>query len=649
MPPTQIAANVTDDQLEPGMHEASRREKLRRIEELGIDPWGQRVDDIVPIIEARRRVLTLEYKQENDEKRPLPSPLLTFVEWVKEHKLRFDAATPPELQTFEEWLREKELKVRAADLVAKNDRDAAADRLIATEVGFKEWLRSRDEASAEPANIPRNLMSRHKGADAGQPTEPRDEDTVASFAVLIGDLRRKQPGDWPSIENLYRSHLESKKIAIVDSAPLKIAGRIVLHRKAGKIQFLDVRDSTGQIQVLLNPKNLGDAGWELAQQLDLGDIIAVEGPLFRTKLGEFTISALKLHFLAKSIEPHPDKHKGLHDPELRQRMRYLDLIYTDGVLPRFINRTKIVQSIRNTLAGEGFAEIEGPTLHSIAGGAAARPFKTHHNALDIPLYLRIALELHLKRLLVGGMERVYELGRVYRNEGIDTKHNPEFTMLEVYQAYGDYRSMMDLTEKIVVEAIQATAQDFKLPWGDATIDFTPPFARKSYDELFEEHTGVSTADSSGIKKLADEIGFATEGKHPDVIKSFVFEERVEDCLAGPIFVLDYPASICPLTKRKRSNPEVAERFELFIQGMEIANAYTELNDPDLQEQLFRTQLAGQKEEDSMAKMDHDFIRALRHGMPPAGGLGVGIDRLVMLLTNSQSIRDVILFPLLRPE
>ncbi|MCA9164456.1 MAG: lysine--tRNA ligase, partial [Planctomycetales bacterium] len=311
--------------------------------------------------------------------------------------------------------------------------------------------------------------------------------------------------------------------------------------------------------------------------------------------------------------------------------------------------TRIVQSIRNTLADASFVEVEGPTLHTIAGGAAARPFLTHHNTLDMKLFMRIALELHLKRLLVGGMERVYELGRVYRNEGISPKHNPEFTMLEAYQAFGDYHTMMDLTERLIVDAIHAIGGGYRRPWGETEIDFTPPFARRTYDQLFHEHTGIDPQDAVAVKALAEQIGFDTAGKHPDVIKSEVFEEKVEDALMGPVFVIDYPASICPLTKRKASQPEVAERFELFIHGMEIANAYTELNDPDLQEQLFRTQLAGQAEEDSMAKMDHDFIRALRHGMPPAGGLGVGIDRLVMLLTNSQSIRDVILFPLLRPE
>ena len=430
---------------------------------------------------------------------------------------------------------------------------------------------------------------------------------------------------------------------------VRAAGRIVLQRRTGKLIFIQIRDWTGEIQLFVGRNQVGEEGWALADCLDLGDIIGVDGQLKRTKTGELTVFVEKLHFLTKTLDPPPEKYHGLTDPEMRQRARHLDLAYGDGVLDRFIKRTKIVQSIRQTLAGQGFVEVEGPTLHSIAGGAAARPFKTHHNALDMPLFLRIALELHLKRLLVGGFERVYELGRVYRNEGISPRHNPEFTMLEAYQAYGDYRSMMDLTEKLILDALDSFGGGPQVAWGDTTIDFSGPFARRTYDELFAQHTGVSAQDEPGIKRLAEEIGLATAGKHPDVIKSEVFEERVEDRLKGPVFVIDYPASICPLTKRKADNPAVAERFELFIEGMELANAYTELNDPDLQEELFRTQLAGQKEEDSMAKMDHDFLRALRGGMPPAGGLGVGIDRLVMLLVGSQTIRDVILFPLLRLE
>ena len=434
-----------------------------------------------------------------------------------------------------------------------------------------------------------------------------------------------------------------------ESGPkVRAAGRVILHRKKGKLVFVDIRDWTGQIQLFIGRNQVGEENWEIAQCFDLGDIVGVEGELKHTRTGELTIFAEKLFFLTKSIEPPPEKYHGLTDPEMRQRMRYLDLTYGEGVLERFLNRTKIIRSIRTTLDDHGFVEIEGPTLHSIAGGAAARPFKTHHNALDIPLFQRIALELHLKRLLVGGMERVYELGRVYRNEGISPRHNPEFTMLEVYWAYADYRTMMDLTEQLITDAIRATGQPLELPYGDAVVDFSK-FERKTYNELFAAHTGVDPEDADAVRKCADDIGLETAGKHPDVVKNEVFEAKVEDQLMGPVFVMDYPASICPLTKRKADHPEVAERFELFIQGMEIANAYTELNDPDLQEALFRTQLAGQGAEDSMAKMDHDFVRALRHGMPPAGGLGVGIDRLVLLLTNCRTIRDVILCPLLRPE
>jgi lysyl-tRNA synthetase class 2 len=430
---------------------------------------------------------------------------------------------------------------------------------------------------------------------------------------------------------------------------VRAAGRIVLQRTAGKLVFLNIRDWSGDIQIMISKAQVGDENFELTKLLDLADLVGVDGRLGRTNTGELTIHATKLTFLTKSMETPPEKHAGLTDPELCQRMRYLDLTYNLDSFDTFLKRTKIIQSIRNTLAGHGFWEVEGPTLHTIAGGAAARPFTTHHNALDMPLFLRIALELHLKRLLVGGIERVYEMGRVYRNEGISPKHNPEFTMIELYWAYANYETMMDLTEQIITDALKATGQGYQVKWGNLDIDFTPPFKRRTYDDLFREHAKVDPYDHDAIAKLAKRLGLDPTGKDPDVVKSEVFEETVEDALIGPIFVIDYPASICPLTKRKSGKPEIAERFELFIHGMELANAYTELNDPLLQEELFKTQLTGMAEEDSMAKMDNDFVKALRHGMPPAGGLGIGIDRLVMLLTNSKSIRDVILFPLLRHE
>ncbi len=519
---------------ELGVHQAARLEKLKKIEALGLDPWGQRFDNRLFIEQVRAKSSEVKFRKEDGALVTLPN---------------FD------------------------------QQSASGDSAV---VDYKAWK-----------------------AEQG----PGEE---------IG----------PDV---------------------RVAGRIILMRTAGKLVFLNIRDLTGDIQIMIPKGHVSDADFELTKLLDFGDLVGIDGRLGRTNTGELTVFASKLHFMTKTLEPPPEKHAGLQDPELRQRMRYVDLTYNQESLQTFLKRTKIIQSIRSTLAKHAFVEVEGPTLHTIAGGAAARPFVTHHNALDMQLFLRIALELHLKRLMVGGIERVYEMGRVYRNEGISPKHNPEFTMIELYWAYADYKVMMDLTQQIIVEAIEATGQGYKLMWGDLPIDFTPPFQRKTYTELFEQHTGLKIDDAEGIANLAKKIGLDPTGKHPDVVVSEVFEEKVEDSLIGPIFVTDYPASLCPLTKRSTSNPNIAERFELFIHGMELANAYTELNDPILQESLFKTQLDGMAEEDSMAKMDHDFIRALRYGMPPAGGLGIGIDRLVMLLTNSRSIRDVILFPLLRHE
>jgi lysyl-tRNA synthetase class 2 len=464
---------------------------------------------------------------------------------------------------------------------------------------------------------------------------------------------------------------------------VKAAGRIVSRRIGGKVHWLDIRDWSGQlttrkttsdddkhetteftdwssrVQVMLGQKQIGELGWKLAQELDLGDLVGIEGKFGKTKRGEPTIFADKLTFLSKSLEPHPDKWAGMSEMEYRLRHRYLDLTYNPQLLDITLKRIKIVRRIRSYLDERGFCEVETPTLHAIAGGAAARPFKTHHNALDIPLFLRIALELHLKRLLVGGLEKVYELGRVFRNEGISQKHNPEFTMIELYQAYANYETMMELTEGLIVACVDSLGGGRVLKWGDKTIDFTPPWSRLAYAEAFQKYVGVSMDDRLGIGNAAIESGIDVHyapkpgallvAKDPDVIVHELFEHHVEKNLIGPVFIYDYPAKLCPLTKRKAGNPSIAERFELYVHGMELANAYTELNDPIMQEQTFSQQLAGLPEEDSMAKMDHDFIRAQRHGMPPAGGLGIGIDRLVMLLTNTQTIRDVILFPLLRPE
>lgn len=436
----------------------------------------------------------------------------------------------------------------------------------------------------------------------------------------------------------------------VDGETVRVAGRLVRWSDSGKLRFGHIQDYTGKIQIAISKKEVDETTWELVDCLDRGDNIGVDGVLKLTKTGEKTVFVTKLAILGKSLAQPPEKWHGLEDIETRLRQRYTDLIYTEGVLDRMLKRLKIIESVRSTLKGEEYFEVETPVLHAIAGGAAARPFVTHHNALDIPLFLRIALELHLKRLMVGGIERVYEIGRVFRNEGVDSTHNPEFTMIELYQAYGNYETMMDLAEKIISNAAKVANEGATVvPWGEKTIDFTPPFARAKYGDLFREHAGCDMHDAAAVAAKAKELHIPTANRHPDVIVNDVFEATVEDALVGPVFVIDYPSSMCPLTKRKSGQPEIAERFELFVDGLEVANAYTELNDPRLQEALFQTQLQGLAEEDSMAKMDHDFVRALKVGMPAAGGMGIGIDRLVMLLTNTKTIRDVIFFPLLKPE
>jgi len=422
------------------------------------------------------------------------------------------------------------------------------------------------------------------------------------------------------------------------------AGRIVLLRDIGKLIFMTIRDWSGTIQVGLSKKLLGQQ-WALAGLLEPGDIIGAAGQLGKTRTGEITIWADSVTVLSKCLCQPPEKFHGLSDIDLRYRQRYVDLWANPEVMELFKKRSAIISTIREFLKERGFLEVETPMMQQIAGGAAAKPFTTHHNSLDMDLFLRIAPELFLKKLLVGGMEKVFEINRNFRNEGLSRWHNPEFTMLELYQAYADYNVMMDLTEEIISLLVGKYCADRQVRFGDMTVDYTRPWRRAEYAELLKEHAGCDIDDIKCIRTKARELGLDEADMDDAVVVNEVFEAAVESNLVKPTFVIDYPAALCPLTKRKKDAPRFAERFELYIAGVELANAYTELNDPAVQEENFRIQLRGQEE--SMAKMDADFITALKYGMPPAGGLGIGIDRLVMVLTGAASIRDVVLFPLLR--
>jgi len=430
-----------------------------------------------------------------------------------------------------------------------------------------------------------------------------------------------------------------------DSQRAKCAGRIVLLRDIGKLIFLTVRDWSGTIQLGFSKKLLAEQ-WDFIKKFDLGDIIGASGQLGKTKTGEITIWADEVTLLSKSLKQPPEKFHGLSDIDMRYRQRYVDLWANPEVMERFKKRSAMVWTIRELLRGKGFVEVETPMMQSIAGGAAAKPFTTHHNSLDLDLYLRIAPELFLKRLLVGGMEKVFEINRNFRNEGLSRQHNPEFTMIEIYQAYADYNVMMDLTEEIAGTLVDKYCDGNKMEFGEVTVDFTRPWRRARYADLLKECSGCAIDDIAGLREKAKQLGIEQAGMDDWVVVNEVFEATVEDGLIDPTFVIDYPSVLCPLTKPSKENPEYAERFELFVAGMELANAYTELNDPAIQEDNFRIQLKGQDE--TMATMDTDFVTALKYGMPPAGGLGIGIDRLVMLLTGVTSIRDVILFPLLKP-
>ncbi len=435
--------------------------------------------------------------------------------------------------------------------------------------------------------------------------------------------------------------------------PVKVAGRLVSKRGQGKTTFGHIQDQEGKIQIYFRKDIIGEDEYTFIKRLYAGDIIGVEGNLFRTKMGEISVKAEKMTILSKSINPPPEKWHGLTDVELRYRHRYVDLMTNPEVRETFIKRSKIIQKIRSLMSEKGFLEVETPMMHTVAGGAAARPFITHHNTLDMDLYLRIAPELFLKRLLVGGFERVFELNRNFRNEGISIKHNPEFTMMEVYQAYGDMQSMLELTEEVICGAAEEYFPDMKVPYQEKELNFARPWRRVSMLTLVRDLTGCQELSYSCSRELAaseaKKVGVATD-KNDSAAKIIVkiFEDKIEETLIDPTFVIEYPKENSPLAKANENDPSMVDRFELFIYGREFANAFSELNDSEEQKARFEDQLRQRDEGDDEAhQMDADYVNALRYGMPPAGGLGIGIDRVIMLLTNSPSIRDVILFPTLR--
>jgi len=439
-----------------------------------------------------------------------------------------------------------------------------------------------------------------------------------------------------------------------DNRPrVKVAGRCIQHRAMGKLTFLVVRDDTGDLQISCSKSAMSAEQFKVASKLDYGDIVVAEGAIGMTNKGEICVWSDSFELACKSLAPPPEKFHGLSDAELRYRQRYVDMYTNEETITTFKQRSLIVSAIRTFMENEGYVEVETPMMQSVIGGAAARPFSTHHNALGIPLFLRIAPELYLKRLLVGGMRKVYEINRNFRNEGISKKHNPEFTMLESYEAFGDCETMLTLTEGMIRYAANAVSDSASIQFGELEIDYAKPFDRVKYGELFEQAMGCSMENEEAVRAKATECGFSDAStKNHWLLVSDLFDGHAEAKLDGhrPTFVTDFPSAISPLTRPHVDNPSLSHRWELFVAGMEIANAYTELNDPDLQLQRFTEQLAGADEEvDAFRSLDEDFIHALRVGMPPAGGLGLGIDPLVMLLTGMESIRDVILFPLMRPQ
>ncbi|TYS55996.1 lysine--tRNA ligase [Bacillus infantis] len=454
-------------------------------------------------------------------------------------------------------------------------------------------------------------------------------------------------------QDLIDEYGEQEKEAIEEqNISVTLAGRIMTKRGKGKAGFAHIQDLKGQIQIYVRQDAIGEESYEIFNSADLGDLVGVTGTLFKTKVGELSIKVEAFELLTKSLRPLPEKFHGLKDVEQRYRQRYLDLIMSQESKKTFITRSRIIQSMRRYLDSHGYLEVETPMMHSIAGGASARPFITHHNALDMELYMRIAIELHLKRLIVGGLEKVYEIGRVFRNEGVSTRHNPEFTMIELYEAYADYRDIMNLTENLVAHIAEEVLGTTTVQYGDYEVNLKPEWTRLHMVDAIKEHTGVdfwqqmSKEEAQALAKEHNvEIKETMEYGH--IVNEF-FEQKVEEKLIQPTFIYGHPVEISPLAKKNEEDPRFTDRFELFIVAREHANAFTELNDPIDQRERFEAQLKEREQgNDEAHMMDDDFIEALEYGMPPTGGLGIGIDRLVMLLTNSPSIRDVLLFPLMR--
>ncbi|WP_407272610.1 lysine--tRNA ligase [Radiobacillus sp. PE A8.2] len=447
-------------------------------------------------------------------------------------------------------------------------------------------------------------------------------------------------------DSFSKEELEEKAIETV------VAGRIMTKRGKGKAGFAHIQDLSGQIQLYVRKDAVGEDAYEIFNTADMGDIVGVTGTIFKTNVGELSVKAKNFEMLTKSLRPLPEKFHGLKDVEQRYRQRYLDLITNPQSRDTFVSRSKIIQAMRRYLDSQGFLEVETPMMHGIAGGAAARPFTTHHNALDIPLYMRIAIELHLKRLIVGGLESVYEIGRVFRNEGVSTRHNPEFTMLELYEAYADFHDIMRLTENLIAHIAQEVLGTTTVPYGDHQVELKPEWTRLHMVDAIKEYVGVDfwkQMSDEEAKSLAQEHGVAIKQTMTfgHIVNEF-FEQKVEHLLIQPTFIYGHPVEISPLAKMNKEDQRFTDRFELFIVGREYANAFSELNDPIDQRERFEAQMKEKEQgNDEAHEMDDDYLEALEYGMPPTGGLGIGVDRLVMLLTNSPSIRDVLLFPQMR--